>query len=37
METVIAVIAGVLVLATIWAGDWLRRAINEYYDDENHR
>jgi hypothetical protein len=26
-----------LVAAAVWAGDWLRRAITEYRDDENHR
>jgi hypothetical protein len=37
MEIVVAVIAALLVLGSIWVGDWIGRGIDEYRDDENHR
>lgn len=37
MEITVAIIAALLVLAAVWAGDWISRAIDEYHDDEKHR
>lgn len=37
METAVVLLSALLVLGSIWAGDWLGRAIAEYRDDENHR
>lgn len=37
MDVVLFIGVTLLVLGAVWAGDWLRRAIDEYKDDENHR
>ena len=37
MDAALFIGVALLVLGTVWAGDWLRRAIDEYQNDENHR
>ena len=34
---VLFITVALLVLGAVWVGDWLRRGIDEYRDDENHR
>lgn len=37
MEAVLFIGVILLVLGAVWAGDWLRRAIDDYQNDENHK
>jgi hypothetical protein len=37
MEAVLFIGVVLLVLGAVWVGDWLRRSIDEYQNDENHK
>jgi ABC-type dipeptide/oligopeptide/nickel transport system permease subunit len=37
MEAVLFIGVILLVLGAVWVGDWLRRAIDDYQNDENHK
>jgi len=37
MDVVAVTAVVLLVLSAVWAGDWLRRSIDEYQNDENHK
>jgi ABC-type dipeptide/oligopeptide/nickel transport system permease subunit len=37
MDVVAVTAVVLLVLGAVWAGDWLRRAIDDYQNDENHK
>jgi len=37
MEAVLFNVVILLVLCAVWVLDWLRRAIDDYQNDENHK